>query len=104
MGPPGPPSTGPGHRDHFLPRMSRVRGLFGVLIAGSLGYCAYRGYAHWQSIKIFPPPTRQQLREALRAELDGRSGDAERSFHEALTSSTRLTGSTSVLVNRGRSP
>lgn len=69
---------------------------FATIGVAGLLYASYAGYKHWQAIKIFPAQTRKELRQALRAERDGRSGDAEMSFHEALQSCSRLTGEKSV--------
>lgn len=62
----------------------------------TMGLALYFGFSHWNSIRIYPPNTRRELRAALKAALDGRSGDAERSFHEALHSCSQLTGESSV--------
>lgn len=77
-------------------RMMSRRIIGGLALAGA-AYAGYSGIQHWNSIKIFPAQTRKELREALRADLDGRSGDAERSYHDALQSCSSKTGNNSVL-------
>lgn len=72
--------------------------IVGVGLAGGVGYGIYRGYDHWNRIKIYPPSVRNSLRSALRAEKEGRSGDAENSYHEALTICGKLEGSQTVLL------
>lgn len=81
---------------HYLVVMGVVgKGLAAVGVTGLI-YASYVGYSHWEAIKIYPAQTRSELREALRAQRDGRSGDAETSFHNALQSCSRLTSGTSV--------
>lgn len=58
--------------------------------------CAYFSLKHWNAISNYPRETRTHLRSALHAIREGRSGDAERYLHDALSSCSAVKGEQSV--------
>lgn len=77
--------------------MGFVRRTLAVAAAGASCVLTYYAYEHWTAVTQYPRETRDELREAVCAEREGRSGDAERGYHAALQSCGRATGAGSVL-------
>lgn len=65
-------------------------------LVGVSAVAGYYGYEHWRKIRIYPEEARKELRDALRAINDGRSGDAEKCLHNALSICVRIHGESSV--------
>jgi hypothetical protein len=82
------------------PAQGRLLGMSRLLIKGSLLggslVAGYYGYQHWKNIQIYPAEARSELRSALRAMHNGKSGDAEKKFHNALDICVKTHGESSV--------